>query len=79
MVFDGNNLVVYGQNRRAHETAVGAFVCRWKALGRTCAGIFLEFEHVDMLLVRAPTKRFVAEGLRYRNAEFCSLLSAQAV
>lgn len=44
-------LVVYDRNRRAYDTTVGAYVSWWKALGRTCAGIFFRFVHVDMPFV----------------------------
>lgn len=52
MVFDGNNKVVYDQSRRSCDTAVGAYIWRWKELARTCTGISPMFEHVDMPFVR---------------------------
>lgn len=42
MVFDGKNLVVHDRNRRAYDTAAGAYVCLWKALERTNAKTFFE-------------------------------------
>lgn len=51
MKFHGNKPVVYDRNRTARDSAVGAYVCQWKALERTCAGIFLEFEDIDLLFV----------------------------
>lgn len=48
MAFVGNNLLVYDRNRRARDTAIGAHVHRWKALGLSFARILLGFEHVDM-------------------------------
>lgn len=51
MAFDGTNLEVYDWNRRARDTAVDLYICRRKALGRTCAGIFLGIGPADMLFV----------------------------
>lgn len=52
MAFDGTNLVAFNRNRRACETMVGAYVHRWKVLGRTCAGIFFALVHVGTPVTR---------------------------
>lgn len=56
MAFDGSNLVVCDRHHGARDTVVGAWVRRWKAPRRTCTGIFLRFEHVDIPLIRHSSK-----------------------
>lgn len=51
MAFDENSVVVYYSTHRAFDTAVVAYVRWWKVLERTCHGIFLAFENVNMPFV----------------------------
>lgn len=52
MALDGNNLVAYDRNHRAHDIAVGAYLCRSKALRRTYPRMFPGPERVGMPFVR---------------------------
>lgn len=54
-------MVVYDQNSRPYDTAVGAHHCRWKALGRICDVMFIEFGYLDMSLVRHN------DGVEYKH------------
>lgn len=55
-MFAGNNVMANDRNRRARDTAIDTCVCRWMALGMTCAVLFLGLEHVDMPFVRHNDK-----------------------
>lgn len=48
MAYDAQKLVLHDRNHRVYETVVSAYVHRRKAFRKSCAGIFLGLEHVDM-------------------------------
>lgn len=56
MTVDGGSLSICERQGRSRDTYVVAYSRRWRALSRSCMGVFLNMQNLDMPFVRYATE-----------------------
>lgn len=52
MVVDDRSAYIYDWQGRPRDTCVGAYVCLWRLLSRSCPSVFLNMPDLNMQFVR---------------------------